>query len=127
MKNLSSGLVAPSAVSEDSLRAYDVGEDILQKFIKDRLLSTTVPFHERIPALKLKTFAETAKSCSVKLTGKDVVVRADRGFFSRLVVLAQSRSIDGPPACVRLLLWSCSVSLSNTRWAVGTDVQEHAP
>ena len=90
MKNTSSGLVAPTAVSQDLLRAYDVGEDKLQQFIKDRLLSSVVSFHERIPALKLKTFADTAKSSSLKLRGKEVVVRADRGFFARLVVLAQS-------------------------------------
>ena len=95
MKNISSGLEAPTAVSQDLLRAYDVGEDKLQQFIKDRLLSSVVSFHERIPALKLKTFADTAKSSSLKLRGKpEVVVRADRGFFSRLVVLAQSRSMD---------------------------------
>ena len=94
MKNISSGLVAPTAVSQDILRAFDVGEDKLQQFIKDRLLSSAVPFHERIPALKLKTFANTAKSSSLKLRGKEVVVRADRGFFSRLVVLAQTRYMD---------------------------------
>ena len=94
MKNISSGLLAPAAVSEDLLKANDSGEKKLQGFIQDRLLSSAISFHDRIPTLKLKTFASMTKTCPLKLKGKEVVICADRSFFSRLLVLSQSRSMD---------------------------------
>ena len=94
MSNISSGLVASQQVSNDMLSAYRHGESRLQQFIKDRLLTCTVQFHDPLPSLKLKTFGELTKTKSVNVKGKDVVVHADRGFFARLLVLAQSRSMD---------------------------------
>ena len=58
MSNISSGLVAPQQVSNDMLSAYRHGESRLQQFIKDRLLTCMVQFHDPLPSLKLKTFGE---------------------------------------------------------------------
>ena len=59
--------------------------------------------------LKLKTFANTTKAYSLKLKGKEVVVRANHGFFSHLA-LTQSRSMD---------LWHVfNYSLGSVAWAL---------
>ena len=112
MSNISSGLVAPSPVSKDLLSAFSIGEQHLQRFIQERLVSCTVPFHDPLSALKLKTFTELMKTKSVKVKGKDVVVRADRGFYSRLLVIAQSRSMD--------LRQVFQYSLGAVPWALAT-------
>ena len=71
-----------------------MGEEKLQCFIHDRLLTSAIPFHQPISTIKLKTFVEMAKVRSVRLCSIEVVVHADRSFFSRLLVLAQSRLMD---------------------------------
>ena len=44
--------------------------------------------------LEAQGVTELMRTKSVKVKGKDVVVRADRGFYSSLLVIAQSRSMD---------------------------------
>ena len=65
LSNIVSGLVAPLYVESDLLKAHDIGEKHLQCFINDCLITTVVPFHDRLPTLKLKTFTEMAKVKSV--------------------------------------------------------------
>ena len=116
LSNISSGVAAPADVSHDLLSAYDIGEKQLHSFVKDRLVmeanaaaevcpvesnsagddpvSTVTPFHDPISKLKLKSFKSLVKASRVKVQGKDVIVRADCSFFSRLLVVAQSRAMD---------------------------------
>ena len=67
-------------VESDLFEAHDIGEEHLQRFLHDWLITEVVPFHGSLPTLKLKAFSEMTKTKSVKVQGKDIV-RADRGFF----------------------------------------------
>lgn len=57
------------------------------------MLSSEVSFHDPIKKLKLTNFASSTLS-KVKITGKDVMIKADRNLFTRLLVVAQKRSMD---------------------------------
>ena len=94
MSNISSGVTAPEAVSEALLCAYTTGEQAFANFVQHRLVNGTVPFHDVLPKLKLETFSSLTKTSRVTVKGKDVIVRADRNFFARMLVVAQSRAMD---------------------------------
>ena len=43
---------------------------------------------------KLKTFANMCKKKVVKSSGKEIILKADRTLFGRIIVMAQKRSIQ---------------------------------
>ena len=56
-------------------------------FVKDRLVSGTVPFHEKLPKLKLQIFTSLTKSVKVKLKNKSVIMKMDSNFLARMLVI----------------------------------------
>ncbi len=79
-------------VEEDLLRAHDKGKEALTTFIKKRLTTTEVSFYDPIPKLKLASFDSMSLS-SVKIGGKEVMLKADRDLFARLLVVTQTREM----------------------------------
>lgn len=73
--------------------AYDKANKAMEAFIKLRLIKAKVPFYDPIPRLKLSTFASLSLS-SVKIRGKEVMLKADRNLFARLLIAAQTRNMD---------------------------------
>lgn len=57
------------------------------------MLSSDVPFHDPLKKLKLVSFTSSTLS-KVKISGKDVMIKADRNLFARLLIAAQKRSMD---------------------------------
>jgi len=57
------------------------------------LLSSDVPFHDPIKKLKLVSFTSSTLS-KVKISGKDVMIKADRNLFARLLIAEKKRSMD---------------------------------
>ena len=88
---LSSGTVAVEEIKKDLLAAPDTGEKAVKEFMDQPLLSRSVNIFAPIKALKLKTFSDHAKTKSA--AGKDVILRADKKLFSRLLIIGQSRKI----------------------------------
>jgi hypothetical protein len=93
ISHLASGLTAPKKIEEDLLMAHDKGKEAMVTFFSKRLLTTQVPFHDPISKLKLANFASPTLS-TVKISGRDVMIKADRNLFARLLVVAQTRSMD---------------------------------
>ncbi|KAK3731326.1 hypothetical protein QZH41_001754 [Actinostola sp. cb2023] len=112
ISHLASGLTAPKKVEDDLLMAHEKGKESMETFMRKRLMTTEVPFYDPIPKLKLANFASATLS-SVKISGRDVMLKADRDLFARLLVVAQTRDMDlrevlqyslGPLPCLWLLL-----------------------
>ena len=57
---LLSGKPAPKVVKDDLLRADECVRTAMKESIKQRLVDKSVPFHEPIKRMKLKTFASTS-------------------------------------------------------------------
>lgn len=91
---LSSGTVAAEEIKKDLLAAQGKGEKAVKEFIDQRLLSRSVDIFAPIKAQKLKTFSDQAKTKKKSAAGKDVILRADKKLFSRLLIIGQSRKID---------------------------------
>ena len=94
MRNISSRVRAPDDVANDLLKAYSIGEEHFRQFIQDRLVAGSVPFHDRLPCRNLKTFSFLDKSASLKVKGRNVLMKVDRNFFAMMLVVAQKRAMD---------------------------------
>ena len=91
--HIASGMTASKKVEEDLCTAYDKSKEAMTAFIRIRLTTNEIFFHDPIPKLKLATFDSMPVS-SVKIGGKDVMLKADRDLFARLLVVAQTRDMD---------------------------------
>lgn len=91
---ISSGTVAVEEIEEDLLAAPEKGETAVKEFMYQRLLSPSVEIFAPIKAQKLKTFSDQAKTKRKSAAGKEVILRADKKLFSRLLIIGQSRKTD---------------------------------
>ncbi|KAL1268455.1 hypothetical protein QQF64_033818 [Cirrhinus molitorella] len=91
---LSSGTVAAEEIMRDLLTAPEKGENAVKEFMDQRLLSQSVDIFAPINKQKLKTFSDQAKTKKKSVAGKEVILRADKKLFSRLLIIGQSRKID---------------------------------
>ncbi|KAL1251048.1 hypothetical protein QQF64_018844 [Cirrhinus molitorella] len=91
---LSSGTVAAEEIMRDLLTAPEKGENDVKEFMDQRLLSQSVDIFAPINKQKLKTFSDQAKTKKKSAAGKEVILRADKKLFSRLLIIGQSRKID---------------------------------
>ena len=53
---IASGMTASKKVEEDLCTAYDKGKEAMTAFIRKRLTTNEISFHDPIPKLKLATF-----------------------------------------------------------------------
>ena len=92
--SLGSGYVADESLKRDLLDAKEKGSKALVSFITDRLLTDNVGLYETLTKLRLGTFRDVQKKASVRARGSNVILRADRNLFARLLVIGQSRQMD---------------------------------
>ena len=90
---MASGVMASEEIQQDLLRASSKGEMALDSFITDHLETSTVPFFDPIPQIKLGNFSSKTLT-KVKASKTDIMLKADRAIFARLLVVAQTRSVD---------------------------------
>ena len=90
--SISSGVVAEDTVKDDLLNAEEIGESALQEFVKSRLNSDVANFFDPLKKLSLGTFSNKSKQKGKK--GKETTMKAEFDFYSRTLVIAQSRQLD---------------------------------
>lgn len=94
--SLSSGVNASSEVQKDLLRAKEIGEQKSSTFIQERIKTNNVPFNDPIKKNNLNTFSSMKVKKSIKVKDKDVLIKADRDFFGRMLILQEKRgNING--------------------------------
>ena len=94
LTSLGSGYVAEESLKCDLLGAKEKGSKALVSFVTDRLQTNNVGFYETLSKLKLGTFRDVQKKASVRAGGRNLILRADRNLFARLLVIGQSRQMD---------------------------------
>ena len=92
--SLTSGMTANQEVTTDLLQAYEKGSNAMQEFFQERLLSNEVSFYDTLSRLNLKTFTTMQKSKKVKVSGREVNLKADRNLFAKMIVIAQTCHIS---------------------------------
>jgi hypothetical protein len=93
--NIATGAVATSQVEHDLIKAHDLGNAVMESYVEKRLNTEAEGLFEPRKKMNLKTFKVMNKT--VKLSsGKNeaAAIGADREFFSRLIIVANTRSID---------------------------------
>ena len=91
--HLASGLTASEKLEHDLLTAHNQGKQAMMEFFRRRLLSPDVSFYDPIKKLKLTNFTSSPHS-KIKISGRDIMIKADRNLFARLLLAAQKRSMD---------------------------------
>ena len=91
---LSSGRVADENVKQDLLTAKEKGRLAFQTFVNERLVTNAKGFFDTFTKLKLGSFRDAQKKTSVKAGTKNIIIKADRNLFARLLVIGQSRKVD---------------------------------
>ena len=88
---LSSGVNASPEVQQDLLHAKTIGEEKSSTFIQERIKSNDVPFNHPIKKNNLKTFSSMKVKKSTKVRDKNVLIKADRDSFGRMLILQEKR------------------------------------
>ena len=94
--NLATGMTSSEEVSKDIVSAKDIGKQCLEEFVNTRLVEGyTKSVMEPIRKNKLKTLSVYRTPVKVVSEKKNSskTLDADREFFSRLIVVAKSRSV----------------------------------
>ena len=89
--NIASAVKATDSITDDLLTAEKKGNAAFVRFVEKRLKSNEIDFYAPLPKSNLHTFGNLVKSWTVKSTATAVVLKADRGVFARMVVIAQHR------------------------------------
>ena len=94
LTNLSSGMMMPSKATERLLSSQKLGVEKMEKFVEERLVSTTVSFWDPMPKLRIDTFATLTKKVILLLITRWYQLKGDRELFGCLLVVAKGRDID---------------------------------
>ena len=86
---------ATDSTTYDLRTAGKKGNAAFVSFVEKRLKSNEIDYlYGPLPKSNLQTFGNLVKSRTVKSTATAVVVKADRGVFARMVVIAHHRQMN---------------------------------
>ena len=93
--NIASAVKATDSITDDIRTAEKKGNTAFVSFVEKRLKSNEIDcLYAQFPKSNLQTFGNLVKSRTVKSTATAVVVKADRGWFARMVVIAHHRQMN---------------------------------
>lgn len=92
---ISTGKEATSKVKRDLLNALKIGEAKYEEFKKKRIDASyhTRKFHDPLPMSKLESFSSMCKKHVVKSPGKEIILKADRALFAKIILTSQARNL----------------------------------
>ena len=94
--NIASAVKATDSITDDLRTAEKKGNAAaFVSFVEKRLKSNEIDYlYAPLSKSNLQTFGNLVKSMTVKSTATAVVVKADRGWFTRMVVIAHRRQMN---------------------------------
>ena len=93
--NIASAVKATDSITDDLGTAEKKGNAGFVSFVEKRLKSNEIDYlYALLSKSNLQTFGNLVKSMTVKSTATAVVVKADRGWFTRMVVMAHRRQMN---------------------------------
>jgi hypothetical protein len=92
---ISTGKEATSKVNTDLLNALKIGEAKYDEFKNKRIDANhhTKKFHDPLPMSKLESFSSMCKKHVVKSQGKEIILKADRALFAKIILTSQARDL----------------------------------
>ena len=93
--NIASAVKATDSITDDLRIAEKKGNAAFVSFVEKRLKSNEIDYlYAPLSKSNLQTFGNLVNSMTVKSTATAVVVKADRGWFARMVVIAHHRQMS---------------------------------
>ena len=93
--NIASALKATDSIIDDLCNAEKKGNAAFVSFVEKRLKSNEIDYlYAPLSKSNLQTFGNHVKSMTFKSTATVVVVKAGRGWFARMVVVAHHRQMN---------------------------------
>ena len=93
--NIASALIATDSIIDDLCTAEKKGNAAFVSIVEKRLKSNEIDYlYAPLSKSNLQTFGNLVKSMTVKSTATAVVVKAGRGWFARMVVVAHHRQMN---------------------------------
>ena len=93
-QTLSTGIQETDKVTQDMLKACDLGQQSMEAFLTDRLCNSESSIFDPTKKLKLATFATINKKKICKLKGKEISLKSSKDLFCKVTIIAQKRSIN---------------------------------
>ena len=81
-------------LADHLLTADKKGNDAFTTFVEKRLQTSDVDLFAPLQKAKLQTFQNLVKSKKIKAAENDIIIKADRDLFIRMVVIAQHRRMN---------------------------------
>ena len=91
---IASAVKAADDIADHLLTADQKGKDALTTLIERRPQASDVDLFAPLSKAKLQTFQNLVKSKKIKAAENDIIIKADRGLFARMVVIAQHRRMN---------------------------------
>lgn len=92
VKNICSSAVIPDKARFDILNYPNLGQELYQKFVDERLLITSkLSIWDRMTRPKFKTFSNWKLKSKLKVGDKVIKLREDRELIGRCLIISQSR------------------------------------
>ena len=93
--NIASAVKAADSITDDLRTAEKKGNAAFVSFVQKRLKSIEIDYmYAPLSKSNLQTFGYLVKSMTVKSTATAVVVKADRGWLTRMVLIAHRRQMN---------------------------------
>jgi hypothetical protein len=93
--SISTGVVDTEKVALDMMTARQLGQSVMDKFIKTRLTEKRSScFYDPIRIMNLETFTNMNKIKICKINSKLIPLQASRDLFAKISLIAQKRSLD---------------------------------
>ena len=93
--NIASAVKATDSIIDDLCTAEKKGNAAFVSFVEKRLKSNEIDYlYAPLSKSNLQTFGNLVKSMTVKSTATAVIVKAGRGWFARMVVVAHHRQMN---------------------------------
>lgn len=90
LTNIITGDVATDEITESLLGAKKKGEEVLARFVDERLVKKEISYHKTLHKVKAKTFSSLYEVTITIDKQKTTQIKADRDLFRRLVVSVES-------------------------------------
>ena len=110
--SISSGLEATQKVADDLLNAKKIGQQAMEKFIKERLEDKTIEYFAPVKKTNLATFKNLVKVVKVSVKQRMIPLRYHRDIFGQISIIMQKRDVGLRNVLAYLSTWATAMVLS---------------
>ena len=82
------GVAVPKEINQDLNNAYEIGKKNFESFVQERIKTNIKGLHDPIKENNLGTCDSVSKTKKINTSQKEIMLKADKKFFSKLLLLS---------------------------------------